>query len=80
MRVVTETDFPSTRSRDRSVDRPGAVGSIEERLAALWSVSPADVRDTAWSVLREIDAGGRRLAMATQSVTAAGTRGRAAPA
>ena len=33
MRVVTETDFPSARSRDRSVDRPGAVGSIEERLA-----------------------------------------------
>ncbi len=80
MLVVTETDFPATRSRDHSVDRPGAVGSIEARLAALWSVSPADVRDTAWSVLREIDAGGGRLAMTTQSVTAAGRQGRATPA
>ena len=71
MRVVTETDFPATRSRDQSVDRPGAVGSIEAHLAALWSIGLTAVRDTGWSVLREIDAGGGRLAMTTQSVTAA---------
>jgi TatD DNase family protein len=76
MRVVTETDFPATRSRDRSVDRPGAVGSIEARLAALWSVSPADVRNAGWSVIREIDAGAGRLAQTTQSASVSGAKGR----
>ena len=69
-RVVTETDFPATRSRDRSVDRPGAVGSIESRLAALWSVSPTEARDIGWSVIREIDTGAGRLATATRSISA----------
>lgn len=78
-RVVTETDFPATRSRDRSVDRPGAVGSIEARLAALWSVSLADVRDTGWSVVREIDAGAGRLARTTQSISTSVAKGRANP-
>jgi TatD DNase family protein len=66
-RVVTETDFPATRSRDRYVDRPGAVGSIEARLAALWSVDISAVRDRGWAVMRAVDAPRGRLARATGS-------------
>lgn len=66
-RVVSETDFPATRSYDRSVDRPGAVASIETKLAALWSVETAVVRERGWNVVRAVDARGGRLARATGS-------------
>jgi TatD DNase family protein len=67
-RVLTETDFPATASRDRSVDRPGAVSSVEQLLIAAWGSTTEDLREGQWSILRELDTRGGRLAGATASV------------
>jgi TatD DNase family protein len=68
--VMTETDFPATRSRDASISRPGAVGSIESHLAGLWGVDTDRVRESGWEALRRLDAGTHRLARMTASMTA----------
>jgi TatD DNase family protein len=67
-RLLTETDFPATSSRDRSVDRPGAVGSIEERLAAQIRCSIDDLREKEWAAIRLLDQNAGRLGQATGSV------------
>lgn len=60
-RVLTETDFPSTK---RSGSRlPGDVAVIEARLGQLWSMEPEVVRRQIWRNLRGL-------------VTAAGVLGR----
>lgn len=66
-RVLTETDFPATQPRDRAADRPGAVDTIEQRLADLWGKPVSAVRELEWQSIRSLDAAGGHLARATGS-------------
>jgi TatD DNase family protein len=53
-RVLTETDFPHTRRRDRRAARPGAVGTIEEALATAWGLDARSTRRQIWRNLRAL--------------------------
>lgn len=68
LRVVTETDFPATSARDRSVNRPGAVGSIERRLTLSSGASVEGLRETEWEAIRTLDRDAGRLARSTATV------------
>ncbi len=58
-RVLTETDFPSTKRSDRAADRPGRTETIERALEAQWDMDRWGVRQQLWrnlrAVLRETD-------------------------
>lgn len=51
-RLLPETDFPSGGKRAGA--RPGDTGALEVRLAALWGVTPQEVRHQLYRNLREI--------------------------
>jgi TatD DNase family protein len=53
-RVLTETDFPNTRSNDKQCTRPGAVSTIERALADRWSLDLHGVRQRIWRTFAEI--------------------------
>jgi Tat protein secretion system quality control protein TatD with DNase activity len=53
-RVLTETDFPHTRSSDKQCTRPGAVSSIEQALTERWSLDLHRVRQRVWRTFAEI--------------------------
>lgn len=56
-RVLTETDFPSTRRHGSA--RPGATEPIETRLAEAWGCDVADVRPRVWrNLANAVDQGG----------------------
>jgi TatD DNase family protein len=50
-RMLPETDFPARQVRARL---PGAVATLEEKLAAVWGGSIADVRTQLWRNLKTI--------------------------
>jgi hypothetical protein len=58
-RVLTETDYPYSKSRDPSATRPGRVARAIALLASAWSETPSDVVGRTWTALRAIDASGR---------------------
>ena len=53
-RVLTETDYPHTRGSDKSINRPGAVASIELALADAWGMDQEQVRRQLWANLASI--------------------------
>lgn len=46
--ILTETDYPHSRKRDRYASRPAAVKTIEDALMTQWKVSRLELRRHLW--------------------------------
>ena len=53
-RILTETDFPHTRSTDKNCRQPGSVSTIEKALAEQWSLDLNGVRHRLWRTFAAI--------------------------
>jgi len=65
-RVLTETDFPSTKRTGSRL--PAHVEIIEARLATLWAEEPGDLRRCLWRNLRGLAQASRTLSRFPRSV------------
>lgn len=65
-RVLTETDFPSTKRTGSRL--PAHVEIIEARLATLWAEEPGDLRRCMWRNLRGLAQASRTLSRFPRSV------------
>jgi TatD DNase family protein len=68
--VLTETDFPHSRRSDRTADKPGAVQTIEEALAATWDGTVTEVRERLWQNLARLCAATRTTSLMPRDVQA----------